>query len=86
MTDGYDDPADPGGPGGGSNGGVEREPTGSLAPSGYLRGAAVVIVAVIVGVLLMPSGTRAPRRQAEALTSRMRVISEGTPKRLGGPQ
>jgi hypothetical protein len=66
MTDGYDDPADPGGPGGGSNGGVEREPTGSLAPSGYLRGAAVVIVAVIVGVLLMPSGTRAPLAVAAA--------------------
>ncbi len=30
------------------------------APSGYLRGVGVVVVAVVIGVLLMPSGTRAP--------------------------
>ncbi len=60
MTDGFDDVANPGGPGGGSTGGPEREPSGPMAPSGYLRGAGVVIVAVVIGVLLMPSGTRAP--------------------------
>jgi hypothetical protein len=69
MTDSYDDPGYPGlggagtggagagGPGAGSGGGADRD---FPAPTGFLRGVGVVIVAVVIGILLMPSGTRAP--------------------------
>lgn len=67
MSDRYEDPAYPGlggagsGAGGGSSGGsgagAERE---FPAPTGFLRGVGVVIVAVVIGVLLLPSATRAP--------------------------
>jgi LytR cell envelope-related transcriptional attenuator len=60
MSDRYDEPAGPGAPGGGYNGGTERDPSGFGAPSGFLRGGAVLVVGVVLGALLMPSGTRAP--------------------------
>ncbi len=60
MSDRYDDPGAPGGSGGGFDEGSGREPSGSSAPSGFLRGAGVVVVAVVIGALLMPSATRAP--------------------------
>jgi uncharacterized membrane protein len=62
MSDGDDDLEYPG-PGGSGSGhgapGSDRDP-GGPAPSGYLRGVGVVIVAVVIGALLMPSATRAP--------------------------
>jgi hypothetical protein len=71
MSDRYDDPGYPGlggaGSGAGSGGGAgsgsgagasaDRE---FPAPTGFLRGVGVVIVAVVIGVLLLPSATRAP--------------------------
>jgi hypothetical protein len=72
MSDRYDDPGYPGlggagsgagagsggGAGGGASaGGADRE---FPAPTGFLRGVGVVIVAVVIGILLLPSGTRAP--------------------------
>jgi hypothetical protein len=60
MSDRDDGPVGPDAPGEGFNGGFERDRSGSPASSGFLRGAGVVAVAVVVGVLLMPSGTRAP--------------------------
>ena len=36
---------------------------GHPQPSGWLRGVGVVVVAVVIGVLLMPSATRAPLRR-----------------------
>ena len=68
MSDRYDDPAYPGlgatgsgsGGGGGTGGTSDRDMAVPPAPSGYLRGVGVVVVAVVIGVLLMPSGTRAP--------------------------
>jgi hypothetical protein len=59
MTEGYDDLAHPGASGAGGSGGG-RDPSESSAPSGWLRGVGVVAVAVVIGVLLMPSATRAP--------------------------
>jgi hypothetical protein len=56
MSDRYDEPEYPG-PGGS---GADRDPPGVPAASGYLRGVGVVIVAVVIGVLLLPSATRAP--------------------------
>lgn len=66
MSDRSDDL---GGPGGGFDDGPGRDPLGSPAPSGFLRGAGVVVVAVIIGALLMPSGTRAPLRVINASQS-----------------
>ena len=68
MSDRYDDPGYPGlgaagsgsGGGGGTGGTSDRDIAGPPAPSGYLRGVGVVVIAVVIGVLLMPSGTRAP--------------------------
>jgi hypothetical protein len=60
MSDRYDDPGYPGLGGGGApppGGGGDRE---FPAPTGFLRGVGVVIVAVVIGILLMPSATRAP--------------------------
>ncbi|MGD0380132.1 MAG: LytR C-terminal domain-containing protein [Acidimicrobiales bacterium] len=66
----------PGGPGSGhGGGGTDRDPPGA-APSGYLRGVGVVIVAVIIGVLLMPSATRAP---LEVKTAAASTPSSSTP-------
>jgi len=50
-----DDAAGPGGPGDGA--GRDLPP-----PTGFLRGVGVVVVAVVIGALLMPSATRAPLR------------------------
>ena len=62
MSDRDDDLEYPG-PGGSGSGhgapGSDRD-QGGPAPSGYLRGVGVVIVAVVIGALLMPSATRAP--------------------------
>jgi len=60
MSDRYDDPGHPGASGGGRSGGEDHDPAGSPPPSGWLRGVGVVAVAVVIGVLLLPSGTRAP--------------------------
>jgi hypothetical protein len=62
MSERDDDLDYPGPAGSGSGhgaGGTDRDPPGAAA-SGYLRGVGVVIVAVVIGVLLMPSATRAP--------------------------
>jgi hypothetical protein len=58
MSD-YDDPATPGGSGTGRFGGADRDP-GAPRPTGVLRGVGVVVVAVVIGALLMPSATRGP--------------------------
>ena len=58
MSD--DDAYPPGGPRWRSGGGDDRDPSELPAPSGFLRGVGVVVVAVIIGVLLLPSATRAP--------------------------
>jgi LytR cell envelope-related transcriptional attenuator len=55
-----DDAAHPPGPGGGSGGGDDRDPTELPAPTGFLRGVGVVVAALIIGALLLPSATRAP--------------------------
>jgi hypothetical protein len=60
MSDRYDEPASPGGSGAGGGGGADHELPSSPAPSGWLRGVGVVVVAVVIGVLLLPSATRAP--------------------------
>jgi hypothetical protein len=65
MSDRYDDPANPGGAGGHSNG-PDRE---NVPPTGFLRGVGVVVVALIIGAFLMPSGTRAPLEVAAARQS-----------------
>jgi hypothetical protein len=69
MSDRDDDPGAPGGSGGGFDDGSGREPSGSPAPSGFLRGAGVVVVAVVIGALLMPSATRAPLKVVSASQS-----------------
>jgi hypothetical protein len=69
MSDRFDEPDAPGAPGrsgGGFNDGTGRDPLGASPPSGFLRGAGVVVVAVVVGALLMPSATRAPLNVANA--------------------
>ena len=58
MSD-HDDPGYPAASGSGRSGGADRDP-GSAPPSGVLRGVGVVVVAVVIGALLMPSATRAP--------------------------
>jgi hypothetical protein len=58
MSD-YDDPAYPGGSGTGRFGGADRDPS-APRPTGVLRGVGVVVVAVVIGALLMPSATRGP--------------------------
>jgi hypothetical protein len=55
----HDDPAYPGGSGTGRFGGADRDPSASR-PTGALRGVGVVVVAVVIGALLMPSATRGP--------------------------
>jgi hypothetical protein len=58
MSD-HDDPGYPAPSGSGRSGGADRDP-GSAPPSGVLRGVGVVVVAVVIGALLMPSATRGP--------------------------
>jgi hypothetical protein len=65
MSDRYDDLGSAPGSGNGS----DRDAPGYPAPSGFLRGVGVVVVAVIIGALLMPSGTRAPLHVATASQS-----------------
>ena len=69
MSDRYDDPGSPGGAGGHNNGPDRENAPGSPAPTGFLRGVGVVVVALIIGALLMPSGTRAPLEVAAASQS-----------------
>jgi hypothetical protein len=78
MSDSYDDPgyAGLGGAGAGAGGGSSAGSGGGAdrdfpAPTGFLRGVGVVIVAVVIGVLLLPSGTRAPLG--------VRTVSASTP-------
>ncbi|HEY5024742.1 MAG TPA: LytR C-terminal domain-containing protein [Acidimicrobiales bacterium] len=78
MSDRHDDPANPGGHGGDSHGGGEREQAGTPAPSGFLRGAGVVAVAVVIGALVMPAGTRAPLRVTTASQSTPTTTSPST--------
>lgn len=69
MSDRFDEADAPGAPGrsgGGFNDGTGRHPLGASPPSGFLRGAGVVVAAVVVGALLMPSATRAPLNVADA--------------------
>jgi len=68
MSDNYDDPDLPGSPGGG-RGGDDHDVSGSAAPSGWLRGVGVVAVAVVIGVLVLPSATRAPLHVTTAAQS-----------------
>ncbi|MGA2520053.1 MAG: LytR C-terminal domain-containing protein [Acidimicrobiales bacterium] len=42
------------------DGRAEGEPPGHTGPSHWLRGVGVVIVAVVIGIVLLPSATRAP--------------------------
>jgi len=60
MSDRYDDPAGAGSSGASWGGGADRAEHGSDGPSGFLRGVGVVVVAAVIGVLLLPSATRAP--------------------------
>jgi len=61
MSDRFDDePNGTGDSGGGFSAGSDRDFASSAAPSGFLRGVGVVVVAVVIGALLMPSATRAP--------------------------
>jgi len=78
MSDRYDDPAGPGAHGGGYNGGTERDPSGFGAPSGFLRGGAVLVVGVVLGALLMPSATRAPLNVTAASQSTPTTTSPST--------
>ncbi len=55
-----DDDATPAAPGAGSGGGDDRDPSELPAPTGFLRGVGVVVAALIIGALLLPSATRAP--------------------------
>jgi hypothetical protein len=55
-----DDDATPEAPGAGSGGGDDRDPSELPAPTGFLRGVGVVVAALILGALLLPSATRAP--------------------------
>ena len=64
MSD-HDDPMYPGPTGAGRSGGGDRDPSGT-APTGFLRGVGVVVVAVIIGAVLMPSATRGPLNVAAA--------------------
>jgi hypothetical protein len=57
MSD--DDPGAPGGSGAGFGPDADRDAP-PVAPTGFLRGVGVVVVAVVIGVLLLPSATRAP--------------------------
>jgi len=68
MSDRDDGPAFPGAPGG-RGGGDDHELPGSPPPSGWLRGVGVVAVAVVIGVLVLPSATRAPLRVVTASQS-----------------
>jgi LytR cell envelope-related transcriptional attenuator len=58
MSD--DDPGAPGGSGNGFGDNLDRDGSPLPAPTGFLRGVGVVVVAVIIGALLLPSATRAP--------------------------
>jgi hypothetical protein len=64
MSD-HDDPMYPGPSGAGRSGGSDRDPSGT-PPTGFLRGVGVVVVAVIIGAVLMPSATRGPLHVAAA--------------------
>jgi hypothetical protein len=64
----HDDPANPAGSGAGRSGGADRDPS-PPGPTGALRGVGVVVVAVVIGALLMPSATRGPLNVTTAAQS-----------------
>jgi LytR cell envelope-related transcriptional attenuator len=64
MSD-HDDPVYPGPTGAGRSGGGDGDSSGP-PPTGFLRGVGVVVVAVIIGAVLMPSATRGPLNVAAA--------------------
>jgi len=75
MSDRHDDPAVPGGAGAGPG---ERAGHDLPPPTGFLRGVGVVVVAVVIGVLVMPSATRAPLRVFTAAQSTPTTTSPPT--------
>jgi hypothetical protein len=57
MTHRFDEAGQPGAEGGGRHLGDSGD---SGTPSGWLRGVVVVLIALVIGILLMPSATRPP--------------------------
>ncbi len=62
-------------PGGGD--GAEH-PTSGSGPANWMRGVAVVVVAVVIGVLLMPSATRAPLTLSSTSQTTTTTVAGGT--------
>jgi hypothetical protein len=73
----YDDHSQPGGSGTGGRG--DRDPGRAAAPTGFLRGVGVVVVAVIIGALLMPSATRGPLNVTTAAASTPTTVTSSPP-------